>query len=114
VSRGNGIQTRRRISSSLSSSNLQLAGERKSRSPFQDGCKWWKISTLPLYGGEKVLLSDYPFALVYPHCEEGDLFDYFFHQASDNQSEVSDIALQIGKALQVVRRLTWKEDTNAV
>jgi serine/threonine protein kinase len=55
-----------------------------------------------LYGGEKVLLSDYPFALVYPHCEEGDLFDYFYHQASDNLSEVSDIALQIGKALQVM------------
>jgi serine/threonine protein kinase len=61
-----------------------------------------RFRKLMLYGGEKVLLSDYPYALVYPHCEEGDLFDYFYHQAADTLSEVSGIAFQIGKALHVM------------
>lgn len=74
-------------------------GERKADRRFNLDSKDERFRTLRLYGGGKVSLSDYRFALVYPLGEEGDLYDYFYHQAGYDMSEVADIALQVGKAL---------------
>ncbi|VEU38302.1 unnamed protein product [Pseudo-nitzschia multistriata] len=61
-----------------------------------------RFRILNCYGGEYVRLADYSYALVYPHSDEGDLFDYFFHQGAHKQNEVVDIALQVAKALKLM------------
>ena len=61
-----------------------------------------RFRILQLYGGESICLSDYPFALVYPYTNEGDLHDYFFHQGLQEESEIADIGLQVAKALKLM------------
>jgi len=61
-----------------------------------------RFRILRLYGGESICLSQFPYALVYPHCDEGDLFDYFYHHGVDGIAEVSAITLQIAKAVKVM------------
>jgi serine/threonine protein kinase/ankyrin repeat protein len=61
-----------------------------------------RFQTLNLFGGESIKLADYPYALVFPYCDEGDLFDYFYHHRLEGIDEISDIGAQIGKALQMI------------
>ncbi|KAG7344095.1 ankyrin repeat domain protein [Nitzschia inconspicua] len=83
-------------------SYFDRSGDRKVDRRFKmDSCDE-RFRTLQLYGGKQISLSDFPFAMVYPLGEEGDLFDYFYHQSSCDTSEVVDIALQVGKALQLM------------
>ena len=61
-----------------------------------------RFQTLNLFGGESIKLAEYPYALVFPYCDEGDLFDYFYHHRLEGIDEISDIGAQIGKALQMI------------
>ena len=61
-----------------------------------------RFKILNCYGGESICLSDYPFALVYPHSDEGDLYDYSFHQGVHQRNEIADIGLQVSKALKLM------------
>jgi len=61
-----------------------------------------RFKILHCYGGESICLSDYPYALVYPHSDEGDLYDYSFHQGVHQENEIADIGLQVGKALKLM------------
>mmetsp|Transcript_10337 Transcript_10337/g.30241 ORF Transcript_10337/g.30241 Transcript_10337/m.30241 type:complete len:1951 (+) Transcript_10337:118-5970(+) len=61
-----------------------------------------RFMTLNCYGGDRICLSDYPYALVYPHSDEGDLYDYSFHQGSHQHNEIVDIGLQVTKALKLI------------
>ena len=61
-----------------------------------------RFKILHCYGGESVCLSDYPYALVYPHSDEGDLYDYSFHQGVHQENEIADIGLQVTKALKLM------------
>jgi serine/threonine protein kinase/ankyrin repeat protein len=61
-----------------------------------------RFQTLNLFGGESIKLADYPYALVFPYCDEGDLFDYFYHHRLEGIDEISDIGAQIGKAMQMI------------
>jgi serine/threonine protein kinase len=61
-----------------------------------------RFNIIRSYGGEKIRLSDFPFALVHPYCDGGDLFDYFFHHGMESMSEVSRVALQICKAVKAM------------
>lgn len=58
-----------------------------------------RFQTLSLYGGDSICFSDYPYALVYPYCDGGNLFDYFCNHGLDGVSEAADIGSQICKAL---------------
>lgn len=61
-----------------------------------------RFKFLHCYGGESICLSDFPFALVYPHSDEGDLFDYCFHQGIQQENEIAGIGLQVAKALKLM------------
>jgi len=61
-----------------------------------------RFRVLRLFGGESICLSDYPYALVYPHSDEGDLHDYSFHHGFHQENEVAGIGLQIAKALKAI------------
>lgn len=49
--------------------------------------------------GESVCLADYPYALVFPYSNYGDLFDYFFRHGVEGIDETREICSQIGKSL---------------
>ena len=49
--------------------------------------------------GETICLTDYPYALVFPYSNYGDLFDYFFRHGVKGVDETREICRQIGKAL---------------
>ena len=57
--------------------------------------------TLDIFGksGESVCLADYPYALVFPYSNYGDLFDYFFRHGVEGIDETREICCQIGKSL---------------
>ena len=61
-----------------------------------------RFRILHFYGGESICLSDYPFALIYPHSDEGDLYDYCFHQGLYQEKEIAEIGLQVAKALKLM------------
>jgi serine/threonine protein kinase len=61
-----------------------------------------RFQTLNLFGGESIKLAEYPYALVFPYCDEGDLFDYFHHHRLKGIDEISDVGAHIGKALQMI------------
>ena len=61
-----------------------------------------RFQTLHLFGGESICLSDFPYALIYPYSDEGDLFDYFFHHGISGMEEVSEIGRQVAAALQML------------
>jgi serine/threonine protein kinase len=61
-----------------------------------------RFRTLNLVGGESIRLADYPYALVYPYCEEGDLFDYFVHHGLNGMEEVTEIGRQVALALKTL------------
>lgn len=61
-----------------------------------------RFRTLRLYGGKSISLSDFPYALVYPYSEEGDLYGYFYHQGVNGMSEISDIGRQIAQAVKAM------------
>ena len=54
------------------------------------------------YGGECICLSDYPFAIVYPYSDEGDLHEYFYNQSMISKKEIIHIGLQVAKALKLM------------
>ena len=58
-----------------------------------------RFRILNLFGGESICLSDYPYAMIYPYCDEGSLFDYFCHHGLEGVEEASDVGSQIGNAL---------------
>ena len=58
-----------------------------------------RFKIIHCYGGESICLSDYPYALVYPHSDEGDLYEYFYHQGVHQNKEIADIGLQVARAL---------------
>ncbi|KAL3923260.1 MAG: hypothetical protein SGILL_001758 [Bacillariaceae sp.] len=58
-----------------------------------------RFKTVHTYGGERIRLSDFPFASVHPYCEGGDLLDYFYHHGVRSMSQVSNIASQVCKAV---------------
>jgi len=63
--------------------------------------------TLDIFGGngsmsstgESICLTDYPYALVFPYSNYGDLFDYFFRHGVEGMEETREICSQIGKSL---------------
>ncbi len=61
-----------------------------------------RFRILQCYGGESICLSDYPFALVYPYSDEGDLYDYCFHQGFHQENEIGSVGLQVTKALKLM------------
>ena len=52
-----------------------------------------------LSAGESICLADYPYALVVPYSNYGDLFDYFFRHGVEGVDDTREICSQIGKAL---------------
>jgi len=61
-----------------------------------------RFKMLNCYGSEYIRLSDYPYALVFPHSDEGDLYDFSFHQGTHQRNEIIDIGLQVTKALKLM------------
>lgn len=61
-----------------------------------------RFRDLKLPSGDTIRLSDYPYALVYPYSDEGDLYDYFFHRGLDDISDIADLGRQVGKALKMM------------
>ncbi|CAB9497173.1 Ankyrin Repeat [Seminavis robusta] len=62
--------------------------------------------TLDIFGksgnaaaSESICLTDYPYALVFPYSNYGDLFDYFFRHGVEGMEETREISIQIGKSL---------------
>ena len=51
--------------------------------------------------GEAGMLSlpEYPYAIVMPYREGGDLFDHFLHHGTFTKQEICDIGLQVGRSL---------------
>ena len=64
-----------------------------------------------LSAGESICLADYPYALVVPYSNYGDLFDYFFRHGVEGVDDTREICSQIGKALASMR--TRKESSMA-
>ena len=90
------------------SSVLPMIGNYCSLSNSTDGRRYAmeihddRFRTLKIFGGESIRLSDYPYALVYPYSEEGDLFDYFFHHGLRGMDEVSSVGRQVASALKMM------------
>ena len=90
------------------SSVLPMIGNYCSLSNSTDGRRYAmeiqdeRFRNLKIFGGESICLSEYPYALVYPYSEEGDLFDYFFHHGLRGMEEVSAIGRQVASALRMM------------
>jgi serine/threonine protein kinase len=82
-------------------STFKSSGEDKMDRRYKMDVNDERFRILHLYGGESICLADYPFAMVYPHCDEGDLFDYFYHHGVSG-NETSEIGLQIVKAVKMM------------
>lgn len=108
----NEVQCRKHLGltsgSEMVSSVLPLIGDYSASSDSKDGRRYVmdahdeRFRTLKLFGGESIRLSEYPYALVYPYSEEGDLFDYFFHHGVSGLAEVSTIGRQVALALKML------------
>ncbi len=61
-----------------------------------------RFRILNLFGGESICLSEFPFALIYPYGEEGDLFDFFYHHGLNGMEDVSIIGRQVAAALRML------------
>jgi len=61
-----------------------------------------RFKIIHCYGGESICLSDYPYALVYPHSDEGDLYEYFYHQGVHQKKEIADIGIRVARALKLM------------
>lgn len=58
-----------------------------------------RFASLDLGSGETINPSDFPFAVVLPFRDDGNLFDYFLHHGLLTDNEIRKIGSHIGKAL---------------
>lgn len=72
-----------------------LHDERFERIPFIAGsaCKTDEDS---------VFLPDYPFAIVMPYRDDGDLYDFFYHQGLLEIDRIREIGSQVGRSLKSI------------
>lgn len=87
---------------------LPLFGNYAASSDDKNGRKYLmdvndeRFRTVTLFGGESICLSEFPYALIYPHSDEGDLFDFFYHHGLNGMDDVSDIGRQVAAALKML------------
>lgn len=82
--------------------NFDASSESKKGRRYQIDVNDERFQTLNLFGGESIKLSDYPYALIYPYSDEGDLFDFFFHHGVKGMDEISEIGRQVATALKIL------------
>lgn len=63
-----------------------------------------RFQKLDLGGGVTMVPSDFPFAVVLPFRDDGELFDYFLHQGRLDKQAIREIGIQVGKALQAIHK----------
>jgi serine/threonine protein kinase len=71
---------------------------------FKFDVKDERFKTLDLGGGETISPFDFPYAVVLPFRDDGDLFDYFLHHGRLDKTVIREIGLQVGKALQAIHQ----------
>lgn len=80
--------------------------DRKQDRMYKNDCNNESFMRLDIFGqkgnfstGESICLTDYPYALVFPYSNYGDLFDYFFRHGVESIEDTREICIQIGKSL---------------
>jgi len=63
-----------------------------------------RFATIDLGGGESLEPSKFPYAIVLPFRDDGNLFDYFLHHGSLTKNEIREMGIQIGKALHMIHQ----------
>jgi serine/threonine protein kinase/ankyrin repeat protein len=63
-----------------------------------------RFQSIDLGGGETLNPHDFPFAVVLPFRDDGDLFEYFLHHGTLEMRQIREIGLQVGKALQIIHQ----------
>jgi len=82
--------------------SFRTSGDSKKDKRFNMDVNDDRFKTLSLNGGEMISLADYPYALVYPYCDDGDLFDYFYHHGLETSSEAAEIGRQVARAIKMI------------
>lgn len=63
-----------------------------------------RFQKIDLGGGVTLDPSDFPYAVVLPFRDDGELFEYFLHQGRLEKHVIREIGIQVGKALQAIHQ----------